>query len=213
MNKINYISPELAYRQILNEVMEYGSEVSPRGAKTKEIAPMIVSFVEPTENMIVDDVQQQFLESEIETVKSGDPPEMKAHDELIERLDLEEDGTFFEAGIREAVSTNWQTWIDRFSEDFATRKNCATFTVPSDDNPPCTIAMQFLVRDDKLHLTTFNRSQDLMFAFPMDAGLFGTLLEDMAYILELDVGFWTHIMGSAHIYEEQWQEAREIIND
>lgn len=205
-------SPEQGYSEILDHVMAYGHEVRPRGSLTQEITGLVLEFHDPSECMIVDDVQKQFLESEVETVKDGTAPEMKASQELIDRLDLEEDGTFFEEGIRQAVSLNWMEWIERFQNDPDTRKNAATFTVPVDDNPPCTIAMQFLLRDGELSLMTFNRSQDLMFAFPMDAGLFGTLLSDMAYVLEVDIGTWTHLIGSAHIYEEQFGEARQIIN-
>lgn len=209
-------SPVESYNVLLGNVLAQGDEASPRDSLTKELCGLYVSFDDPTDNMIVGEEHEDFIESEIRTVMAGEPPEQKAPDELIERLDLEEDGTFFEQGIRDAISSNWDTWVSRFHEDRDTRKNCATFTRPTDRDPPCTIAIQFVVRNNDVHLHTFNRSQDLMFAYPMDCALFGTLIEHMANDLdglvkdEITVGRWSHLMGSAHIYAEQFEEAKSI---
>lgn len=199
-----------AYPYIVEQVMEMGSYVAPRGAYTVEIPGFEVEFRNPSKCMIVEGDTRDFLESEIETIKAGEPPERTVDDELVERLDLEEDGTFFESGVREAISESWDAWVERFNEDPFTRKNAATFTSPGDTDPPCTMMMQFLYRNQQLHLYTVNRSQDMTFAFPMDMGLFGTLLQDMANEIGVAVGCHRHTMMSAHIYEEQLDDVEAI---
>lgn len=195
-------SPAGTYQHVYDMVKQSASHPSPRGRKTVEIMSLNLEFYHPEKCMIFEDEDMiDYIESEIRTVKSGEPPERKAPQELIDKLDLEEDGTFFEQGIRDAVSHNWDMWTTRLRQTQDTRKCAATFTHPKDDNPPCTISMQFLYRHGELHLITYNRSQDMTFAYKMDCALFGTLLSDMAEEVGADVGHWYHNIGSAHIYE------------
>lgn len=213
-NVMRLESPEQSYPIIIGEVMAQGEDVTVRGNETREAMGMYLIFDDPTDCMIVEGEKREFLESEIETIMEGKPPKQKAPDEVAQRLDLEEDGTFFEDGVRTAVSELFKPWYNRFNTvGRTTRKNASTFSSPGDHDPPCTMVMQFMLRGGELHLITFNRSQDLIFAFPMDAGLFGNLLNTMAKSLGVPVGKWCHLMGSAHIYRDQWDEAKEIIPD
>lgn len=204
-----------SYGDLVEQVYRHGLMIAPREKVTFEVMGLMVVSDDPTVNMIPSGDQRDFLESEIETIKAGQPPKRAATPELIERLDLEEDGTFFEEGVRTAISSNWDHWVELLrKEDASSRKIATVFTTPDDKNPPCTMFLQFLVRNGRLHMFTVNRSQDLYFAYPMDMGLFETLqcemAEELSAVNNVDVGLHKHLMISAHLYEEQYDEWSDV---
>lgn len=199
----------MSYPVVLETIIEEGHDVSPRGHDTIELTGLRIISNDPTTHMIPEGEKADFLESEIDTIRRGVEPDVTASDELIERLDLEEDGTFYEDLIRERISTLWPQWVDKLNEEPDTRKIIATFGDGIDS--PCTTVLQFLLRDGELHCFTYNRSQDMMFAYPMDVALFERLQCQLADEIGSDVGRYEHTMGSAHIYKEQLDEAKELI--
>ena len=73
----------------------------------------------------------------------------------------------------------------------------------------CTVCLQFIVRDGKLYCTTYMRSNDLWLGFPYDVFQFTCIQIRMAMELGLDIGSYTHIAGSLHIYERDFEKAIE----
>ena len=65
----------------------------------------------------------------------------------------------------------------------------------------CTVCLQFFIREGKLYLTTYMRSNDLWMGFPYDVFQFTNLQIMLAMSLNLEVGTYTHIAGSLHLYE------------
>lgn len=70
---------------------------------------------------------------------------------------------------------------------------------------PCTLTLQFFVRDGKLHLTVNMRSNDIWMGFPYDCFQFCLLQNYLAMKLSYKVGTYTHIAGSLHLYERNKQ--------
>lgn len=80
-------------------------------------------------------------------------------------------------------------------------------TVRSKDIP-CNLALDFLIRDEALHLTVFNRSNDMIWgAYGANMVQFSTILEFVADALKIPVGTYTQVSNSFHVYEEEptWQ--------
>lgn len=83
------------------------------------------------------------------------------------------------------------------------------------DNP-CTMSIQFIVRDDYLHVTTTMRSNDVWFGVPYDIAFFAFLQELMLTELRengassLKMGSYTHFVGSLHAYERNWRDISDI---
>lgn len=75
--------------------------------------------------------------------------------------------------------------------------------VPTKDTP-CTVALQYNIRENKLHATTFMRSNDIWLGFPYDVFAFTCLQIKMAMELGVEVGTYTHISGSLHLYERDF---------
>lgn len=71
----------------------------------------------------------------------------------------------------------------------------------------CTVCLQFLIRENKLYCTTYMRSNDLWLGFPYDVFQFTCLQVRMAMELGLDIGSYTHIAGSLHLYQRDFEKA------
>lgn len=73
---------------------------------------------------------------------------------------------------------------------------------------PCTVALQYFIREGKLHATTYMRSNDLWTGFPYDVFSFTCFQVMLAFRLGVDIGTYTHFAGSLHLYKrslEEWQ--------
>jgi thymidylate synthase len=90
---------------------------------------------------------------------------------------------------RHAVMTFWNPDFDQFGIETIDR--------------PCNITFHFLVRDGKLDLTIFNRSNDLHWGL-MNANVvqFSVILETAAMILGIPVGNQIHMIDSLHYYTD-----------
>ena len=71
----------------------------------------------------------------------------------------------------------------------------------------CTVCLQFFIRDEKLFLTTYMRSNDLWFGFPFDVFQFTCLQVYLAMKLNIGIGSYTHIAGSLHLYARDFEKA------
>lgn len=83
-------------------------------------------------------------------------------------------------------------------------------TIPTKDFP-CCIVMQFFIRDEKLHLTTVFRSQDVNTGLRNDVYTMAGLQRIMAKELKLDCGSFTNIALNLHLYEPDFNDASEAI--
>lgn len=70
---------------------------------------------------------------------------------------------------------------------------------PTKDTP-CTVSLQFLLRNGQLNLTVYMRSNDIWLGFPYDVFSFTCMQIIMAFELGVEIGEYTHIAGSLHLY-------------
>lgn len=66
----------------------------------------------------------------------------------------------------------------------------------------CTIAIQFLIRDNKLSCTVYMRSNDIYTGLPYDIAFFTSLQKYIANKLGIECGNYYHIDTSLHLYEK-----------
>lgn len=108
---------------------------------------------------------------------------------------------------RQAILSQW----------FPTDLNAIRYGIKDDaDNMPkdvpCTLTLQFLVRDGRLNLITTMRSNDLWLGFPYDVFCFTSLQRMFADHLKLDYGWYQHQAGSLHVYEKHWDRVNEALS-
>jgi thymidylate synthase len=66
---------------------------------------------------------------------------------------------------------------------------------------PCTLTLQFLVRDGKLNLIVNMRSNDIWLGLPYDIWCWCNVQQLLADALGLELGWYQHQAGSLHCYE------------
>ncbi|HYK04812.1 MAG TPA: thymidylate synthase [Thermoanaerobaculia bacterium] len=76
---------------------------------------------------------------------------------------------------------------------------------------PCTCTLQLLVREGALHMIVYMRSNDVVWGLPHDVFCFTMFQEIIATSINVDLGTYTHIAGSLHLYDETREAAESFI--
>lgn len=76
---------------------------------------------------------------------------------------------------------------------------------------PCTVAWHFMLRNDRLNLTVFMRSNDAWLGTPYDLLSFTTVQRSVASILGVELGEYHHVVSNLHLYDEHIQKAEELL--
>jgi len=82
---------------------------------------------------------------------------------------------------------------------------------PTSNDIPCTLDLQFIVRDRKLDLIVNMRGNDAMLGTPQNVPMWTFFQRMMAKWLELGIGRYHHRVGSMHIYHRDMQKTEQII--
>jgi len=80
-------------------------------------------------------------------------------------------------------------------------------------NVPSTVSLQFLLRKNKLNLICYMRSNDFWNGLPFDIGIFAFLQEVMSSWLKVELGTYTHFVGSAHIYLKDLRKVKKFLRN
>ena len=83
---------------------------------------------------------------------------------------------------------------------------------PTKDTP-CTVYLQFFLRNNKLNLSVHMRSNDIWMGVPYDMFSFCFLQVKMAMELGVDIGSYTHYAGSLHMYQRDYVNAKKNIDE
>lgn len=78
---------------------------------------------------------------------------------------------------------------------------------------PCIVSFQFILRDDGLHMITYQRSQDMWVGFPNDIFSFTLIQMIVAGSLGVAAATYTHNMGSCHFYRDHYQRISAALRE
>lgn len=114
--------------------------------------------------------------------------------------------------------TQWQYLKDELKKDTDSRRAVIHIRVPQDSilaskDVPCTLALQFFIRDGALHQVASMRSSDLILGIAYDIPAFTLFQELLALELGVECGSYTHISNSLHIYERHYPMVERILKD
>lgn len=105
--------------------------------------------------------------------------------------------------------------LERLRKNIFTRRAVMSTINPSvdclKDEFPCMMTFQFLFQDKALNALVSMRSNDFFRAFPQNVTLYSKWLIDMAEALGVQVGYVYVLDGSAHIYEESFEEVARFL--
>lgn len=126
---------------------------------------------------------------------------------------------------KDSQTDMWNQWLwilDELCADNDSRRAVVHIRTPYDSkyakkDVPCTLTLQFLLRNDKLNLIVSMRSSDLLLGIGNDIPAFTLFQELMALQLSkrlqrvIDVGEYMHVSNSLHIYERNFVQAEKMI--
>lgn len=104
----------------------------------------------------------------------------------------------------------WEYVKDELRKDTDSRRAVIHIRTPEDSvyakkDVPCTLALQFFIRDEKLHLHVNMRSSDIILGIAYDVPAFTLMQEVMANELGVGLGEYCHTSNSLHCYERDFE--------
>jgi len=108
--------------------------------------------------------------------------------------------------------------INRLHDKPDSRRAVISILEPNDLEPgkqeaPCTIALQFIRRRERLHLVAMMRSNDAYLGLPHDAFCFTMIQELVARALGVRVGEYHHFSTSLHLYEHDRDKVSAYLDE
>lgn len=223
------------FHGILLELNSRGIETSPRGMKVKEILAYNLFLENPRDRVLgfpARKVSKKYLLAELIWYLSGS--------NTIEMI--KEYAPFWSQIVNEDKTVNsaygyriwsapkyigfdqWKMVQNILLKDKDSRQAIININLPVDyeyDNKdvPCTLSLQFFIRENKLHLSVTMRSNDVILGFVNDVFQFTMLQELMMLELrangyhDLSLGHYYHHAGSMHIYERHFEMMETILQD
>lgn len=227
-------SMEEVYKRAIREVYLYGEDVSPRGSKTKELAPATI-VVEDARLLLAAPPSRKInpcfgIAETLWFLRGSNDLEEIAHYNSVWRYFEDCDNRGILNGAYGKRLRNWKG-IDQIEEiynklkkDPYSRQAIAVIFDPVEDNRirchggyskdvPCTSYFNFHIRNNKLNLHVVMRSNDLHKGFIYDAHNFMLIQNIIAGWLGVEVGKYTHTASSLHIYKEDMDNMLEVLND
>lgn len=113
--------------------------------------------------------------------------------------------------------TQWQYVKEELTRDPDSRRAVIHIRQPQDSylavkDVPCTLNLQFFIRDKKLHMIVQMRSNDLILGTALDVPAFTFMQEMMALELGIELGYYYHTSNSMHVYERHFKMCEDILS-
>ena len=83
-------------------------------------------------------------------------------------------------------------------------------SVPGKRDYPCTIAIGFTIRSDRLNMRVTMRSNDAWLGLPYDMFQFAQLQLTIAQLLDVPTGTYTHTAWSMHLYARDLERSYDV---
>lgn len=213
--------------QVLSDDAEYN--VAPRGQATKEITNVVITIRNPLDRLVrhpTRNLSMRYLAGEFLWYERGSQSLAEiGHYSAFWKKCSDDDLTVRSSyGARlqgkHGQVNQWHAVRDELIRDPSSRRATLLILEPLDildgrRDVPCTVGLQFLIRDNHLHLTVWMRSNDLFLGFCYDAAVFTLWQEKMLKTLRaempwLKIGTYTHIATSMHVYECNFAAIAEV---
>lgn len=193
------------YAEVLDYVCGSGDHVAPRGFKTREVRGASLLLTRPQYNLVtVKPLNIRFAVAEFLWILTG-----QNRLDLIDKFNGEitqfsDDGRHLSGAYGPPVADQLPWVIKQLEDQEDTRQALLTIWRPRPGpsaDVPCTISMQFMLRDDALEMVVFMRSNDLWLGFPYDLFVFTMIQRYVAHAIGVPAGPYHHHVGSLHVYE------------
>jgi len=212
---------DAAWISTLRRVYAHGTERSPRGQVTRELLAdlIVVDMTRPVLTVVERKLGYRFLAAEAAWILSGDDrvETIAPYSKMIHQFS--DDGIAFFGAYGTKILPQLPYVVETLQRDPQSRQaviNIWRESPPQSRDIPCTLSCQFLIRDDQLHAVVAMRSSDVWLGVPYDVFNFSMLA---GYVLcelgsaDLTLGNLYHFAGSRHLYERNWDGARDCLGN
>lgn len=207
------------YIELVNVVRNRGRLSYPRGMETLELQDVVFTVDDLTNTLPTRVNRKPSLKiaaiEALQLIGGVSTPQLTIAASPNFAQFREIDGNFWGAyGMR--ISSQSQYVVDKLKADADSRQAVITLWNPVKDNVegkkdyPCTIALGFRIRHDKLNLSVTMRSNDVWWGTTYDVFQFTQLQHTIANLLEIEVGTYTHMAWSLHLYERDYDRSSEL---
>lgn len=209
-----------AYLALIEKVMKDGVKKSPRGLETREITNVMIQCANPRERMVSfqhggSHPIYPYVEG-MWMLLGEDTHDRLTHYSKFPAQFVNPSTHCMDGAYGPRIKPQLPKMYDILKSDKDSRRAVMNiFDFDRDTNihsfdTPCTIFYHFMINNDKLDMTVYLRSQDLIKGFPNDSCEFQWFQEILAGWLGIDVGTYTHMFGSLHIYQPEFKIAQEL---
>lgn len=197
------------YVDLVEYVRNNGTPASPRGQDVRELLNVTVVVSDPAQAVPWDvgrKLNPDILAAETAHLIGGlsDLEQMKSVAHIFGNFSNE--GKLLGAyGPRTVAQI--PLVLQRICSDPDTRQGVATIWSSlelinaNNRDMPCTVALTWTLRQGRLHMQTFMRSNDVWLGVAYDYGMFSRLQIALAYCLGVGVGEYVHTAVNLHLYE------------
>lgn len=209
------------YGRICSWVREEGAKVAPRGQETREILNASLEFTDPVRMLPVRcgrRVSENIAAVEaLQLIGGFCDPQLIMQASGGRFAPFMDQGNFHGGyGLRTRMQIG--PALERLRRDTDTRQAVVTMWDPLQDlfvtdahDYPCTISLQFMIRDGALDLHVHMRSNDVWKGLAYDGFVFTRLQLQAAHCLELPVGRYFHHAASLHLYKENYYDVGSLV--
>lgn len=207
-----------AYKAIIQHLLHNGQFVSPRGMQTKELIGHSFTLYQPIYNVVTQasrKLNPSFLAGELLWMLTGtnDARLITPYNKQIGQYS--EEG-FFKGAYGPKLMEQLPYVIQTLSEDPESRQALLTLwreRPGKSRDIPCTISMQFFIRNDLLDMVVYMRSNDAWLGLPYDVFNFTMIQQYVASFFGISPGWYHHHVGSLHLYEQHWRSAQALMTE
>lgn len=207
------------YVDLVKHVLENGKEVAPRGMKTREIEDAVIRI-----DNVFNTLPLEVGRGTVPGIGAVEACQLLAGVTVPDLVisvgpqfaNYAEDNGLFHGAYGPRTAGQYDILIERLQQDPDTRQAVVTIWNPQLDlqaqkrDYPCTILHQFRIRDNKLNMSVYMRSNDVWLGAAYDFFQFTRVQIAMASVLGIEPGKYTHHVGSLHIYEQHYESADKL---
>lgn len=207
------------WRNAVGAVIDGGHVVKPRGQTTYELLNTQLTLTIPAHNVLTYYARRlsyEFSVAEWLWMLQGrrDVRTIAYYNKAIAKFS--DDGETFFGAYGPWLDRDFPYIIETLQRDRDSRQAVASIwrpNPPESRDVPCTVSIQYLIRHDRLYAHTYMRSNDLFLGFPYDLFNFTQFQRQLAAVLGVEVGTYTHTVGSLHIYGRDLERITAILAD
>lgn len=213
------------YYALLEYVVTAGEKISPRGMDTSEVRGMQVVLEDPLRCIVdipVRKLNYHFMVAEWWWIAMGDNSveTIKHYCNEIEKFS--DDGVTFYGAYGPRWRRQIANVVTNLKKDNSSRQAIVTIFRPdlydnhtfetiATKDVPCTISMQYVIRNNKLETIVTMRSWDAYMGFPYDIFNFSRLAAMVAGELGVVLGELMVQAGSLHLYARNFEKVDEVL--